>query len=229
MNDTDANELPRGMKLQMARHQAPPGLRRRVRFMLDQQRQPGAASPLQGLALGRTWPPADRWLGLGASFACGLLLALGLVRYQANERLAQQFRQELVASHVRSLMLAHKIDIASSDQHTVKPWFIGKIDYAPVVHDLAQAGFPLLGARLDYLDGHAVAALVYMRDRHVINLFVRPAADAQDGQTGQHAAQGYNLAAWSDAQMQFWAVTDASAEDLRQFVAAMGSAAALKR
>jgi anti-sigma factor RsiW len=229
MNETEPGGLPRELKLQMARHQAPPGLRRRVRFMLDQQAQAAAPSPLKRLVQGRSWPRWNYWLGLGASFACGMLLTVGLVRYQASDDVAQQFRQQLVANHVRSLMLAHKIDVASSDQHTVKPWFIGKVDYAPVVIDLAQSGFPLVGGRLDYLDGHAVAALVYGRDQHVINLFVRPLTQSQDIKTGVYAAQGYNLAGWTDAQMQFWAVTDASSDDLRQFMAAMSARATAKK
>lgn len=229
MNDADAHDLPPELKLLMARHQAPPGLRRRVRFMLDQQALAGTPSPLKRLALAGAWPSLRRWLGPGLGFACGVVLALGLAHFLAGEQMAQQFRQELVASHVRSLMLTHKIDIASSDQHTVKPWFIGKLDYAPVVQDLAQAGFPLVGGRLDYLEGHAVAALVYQRGQHVINLFVRPVAQAQAGKPGVSTAQGYHLAGWTDAQMQYWAVTDASAEDLRQFVAEMGAAAALKK
>lgn len=213
----------------MTRYQATPGLRRRVRFMLD---QPAATAPsssvAQALAAWSGLSP-QQWLGIGTGFAVGVILTIATIRYQASDELAQQFRQQLVTSHVRSLMLTHKIDVASSDQHTVKPWFIGKLDYAPVVDDLARDGFPLVGGRLDYLDGHAIAALVYARDGHVINLFVRPDVDAKNGKPGVYVSQGYHLAGWVESNMQFWAVTDASADDLRQFMAAMISSAAAKK
>ena len=193
--------------------------------MLDQQATSPAASPVARLLAGRLWPSIRQWLGVGASFACGVLLTIAVVRYQADDNIAQQFRQQLVASHVRSLMAGHKTDVASSEQHTVKPWFIGKLDYAPVVIDLAGEGFPLVGGRLDYVDGRAIAALVYARNQHVINLFVRPQTNALAAPTGSYVSQGYNLAGWTQSNMQFWAVTDASAEELHQFMAAMGSAA----
>ena len=239
------HELPHEIRQQITRHQAPPALRRRIHFMLDQHPAAPAAPRGAGNWL-RMWSgsgswPAPRlwlgqwlgqWLGIGASFACGALLAVGVVRYQASdqahENFTQQFEQQLVASHVRSLMAAHKTDVASSDQHTVKPWFVGKLDYAPVVIDLAREGFPLLGGRLDYVDGRAIAALVYARSGHVINLFVRPEGDARAPRTGQYTRQGYNLSGWNQSSMQFWAVTDASADELSQFMGAMKLASALK-
>ena len=232
-------ELPREIRQQITRHQAPPALRRRIHFMLDQHSAAPAAPRGAGnwLRMGSgSWPAPRQWLGqwvgIGASFACGALLAVAVVRYQASdqakENFTQQFEQQLVASHVRSLMAAHKTDVASSDQHTVKPWFVGKLDYAPVVIDLAREGFPLLGGRLDYVDGRAIAALVYARSGHVINLFVRPEGDARALRTGQTARQGYNLSGWNQSSMQFWAVTDASADELSQFMGAMKLASALK-
>lgn len=230
-------ELPHEIRQQITRHQAPPALRRRIHFMLDQH----AAAPVAPRGAGNwlrmgSWPAPRQWLrqwlGIGASFACGALLAVAVVRYQvsdqANENFTQQFEQQLVASHVRSLMAAHKTDVASSDQHTVKPWFVGKLDYAPVVIDLAREGFPLLGGRLDYVDGRAIAALVYARSGHVINLFVRPEGDARALRTGQTTRQGYNLSGWNQSSMQFWAVTDASANELSQFMGAMKLASAVK-
>lgn len=225
MNNFDLDELPRELKQQMTRHHAPPGLKRRVRFMLDQHAASPAAPPVVSVLAARLWLSVRQWLGVGASFACGVLLTIMAVRYQANDDIAQQFRQQLVSSHVRSLMAGHKTDVASSDQHTVKPWFVGKLDYAPVVIDLADDGFPLVGGRLDYVDGQAIAALVYARNQHVINLFVRPRSTAPAPPAGLYASQGYNLAGWVQSNMQFWAVTDAGAEELRQFMAAMGSAA----
>ena len=234
MNDPDS-DLPPELKRLLVQHQAPPGLRRRVRFMLDQHTQP--LEPLRFQRPARSWfkdawagRRTGPWLNLGAGLALGLvsgvMLSAGWLHVQSQDNVAQQFSQQLLANHVRSLMLDHKIDIASSDQHTVKPWFIGKLDYAPVVIDLAAAGFPLLGGRLDYLDGRSVAVLVYGRGRHVVNLFVRPDGNPASSQAPASAAtrQGYNMLGWSRTNMQFWAVSDANSGDLWQFMTALREA-----
>ena len=120
---------------------------------------------------------------------------------------------ELVDNHVRSLIGDHLTDVRSTDQHTVKPWFAGKVDFAPFVVDLAAQGFPLIGGRVDYIDGHAAAALVYGRRRHFINLFIWPAA-ATDKREGLREYNGYSLLHWVNDGMSYWAVTDASPFDL---------------
>jgi anti-sigma factor (TIGR02949 family) len=165
--------------------------------------------------------PAAAWRGwaVAASLLLAVALSSGATHYwdslvvPAGE---EPVAQEVVASHVRSLMADHLTDVASSDQHTVKPWFHGKLDYAPPVDDFAAQGFPLVGGRLDYLDRRPVAALVYRHAQHPINLFVLPAT-AADGGARSAVENGYNIMCWTENGMTFWAVSDVAAPELRDF------------
>jgi anti-sigma factor RsiW len=126
--------------------------------------------------------------------------------------------EEVVDSHVRALMGEHLFDVRSTDQHTVKPWFLGKLDFSPPVDDLASLGFPLTGGRLDYVAGRPVAALIYTRGAHVINLFVWPDEPASPQAADRRASRGFHVRHWTRTRMAFWAVSDLNDAELDQFV-----------
>jgi len=185
---------------------APDALRRRVMAQLDTLRP--RAPPPGFLSRFNSWRQSTIGFGLGAACAAALTL---VVLSPAEQSLMEQ----VIAGHVRALQPGHLEDVASTDQHTVKPWFDGRIDFAPPVKDLVA--FPLRGGRLDYIDRHPVAALVYQRDKHVINLFVWPASGtaASAPQPAEH--NGYNVLHWSQNGMEFWAVSDVGRDQLRDF------------
>jgi anti-sigma factor RsiW len=154
------------------------------------------------------------WAGSGAAFATAALLVVATIS-RPGTSLAEQ---EVVTSHIRSLMANHLIDVISTDQHTVKPWFDGKLDFAPPVRDLASAGYPLAGGRLDYLGNRAVAVLVYRRARHPINLYIWPAQDDGQAPPHQQTTQGYNIFSWKNDAFEFRAVSDLNRDELLDFV-----------
>jgi anti-sigma factor RsiW len=174
-------------------------------------------------------PEAPRWASWRGLQTVAALLLVAVASWSLGRvwppRPAPDLADEVVASHVRSLLAGHPADVASTDQHTVKPWFAGKLDYSPTVIDLAGRGFPLIGGRLDYLDHHAVAALVYRAGRHTVNVFTWPTAYGGDGGAAltTRSRQGFHVVRWTRDGMTWWAVSDASEEALRRLARLLGA------
>jgi anti-sigma factor RsiW len=163
--------------------------------------------------------PFWQWRQVAGAVVLVLLLALG-VRLAGNWLFPPKNNlaaDEILSAHVRSLMADHLTDVVSSDQHTVKPWFDGKLDFSPPVVDLTAEGYPLIGGRLDYLDNHQAAALVYHRNKHIINLFIWPSTSQETGlQTS--TKNGYNLYQWNQSGMAYCAISDLNPGEMQTFV-----------
>jgi anti-sigma factor RsiW len=170
--------------------------------------------------------PSSGWGLIAAAAAVAFIVILLKGTFLTGPGGSGDLAREVVADHVRSLMAGHLTDVISSNQHTVKPWFEGKLDFSPVVEDLSAQGFALVGGRLDYLDGHPVAAIVYRRHAHVINLFVWAQPNAAEASLTTKTRDGYNLAHWSDAGMTYWAASSVNLAELREFVADLRKPAA---
>jgi anti-sigma factor RsiW len=166
------------------------------------------------------------WFKIVAPLATAALVVLMLVPYFGGPSSDQLLTQEVVASHIRSLMVNHLADVPSTDEHTVKPWFNGKLDFSPPVSDLAKQGFPLVGGRLDYLNNRPVAALVYQRDKHVINVFIWPSDSSAQAGGSIKTQQGYHVVRWTGSGMNFWVVSDLEQNQLAQFTDLLKSSAA---
>jgi anti-sigma factor RsiW len=183
-------------------HKAPDSLRRALAARYG-------AAPAGPSRVRRYWWRELAGFGLGAALAAMLLL---MVRPSGESGVLAA----LVDDHVRSLQPGHFTDVISTDKHTVKPWFDGKLDFAPPVKDLAAQGYPLIGGRLDYLGGRPVAALAYQHGKHPINLYIWPERSGADA--GVDASRdGYNLLHWSADGMAVWAVSDLERDELQEF------------
>lgn len=190
-------------------HRAPAALRARLAS--------AAAEPVPARA---AWRPSLHRLGLAAGvlFLMASSALIGRFFPRAGGSSDEQLAQSVVADHVRSLQVDHLTDVASTDRHTVKPWFRGKLDFAPQVPDLAAEGYPLTGGRLDYLAGHPAAALVYMRRLHAINVFTWPAATRVERPVARREQQGFHIRQWQRNGMNYWAISDLNDQELDAFV-----------
>jgi anti-sigma factor (TIGR02949 family) len=196
------------------RFRAPAHLKARVLSEVGRRSRGSGWSDLRMLGTG--WNP----VALAASLVLAVMLSSGAtVAYlsRSAEESKAPLVQEVVSGQIRSLMADHLTDVASSDQHTVKPWFNGKLDFSPPVIDLTSEGFPLVGGRLDYLDHRQVAALVYRHRQHLINVFIWPEGGEEAPQAA--AQQGYNVLYFKHGGMEYWAVSDLNPTDLKAFIA----------
>jgi anti-sigma factor RsiW len=184
------------------RYTAPPLLRRRIEASLPQAQMPSRRGVLRGFAMGS---------------AASAIAATGLVAIILRNDDVQRIESEIVSAHLRSLQAGHLTDVLSTDQHTVKPWFNGKLDVSPPVVDLTAQGFMLIGGRLDYVDARAIAAIVYRRRAHLINLFVSQTASTERQSAKMETIQGFNIRRWSDRGLNYWAVSDLAKDELAEF------------
>ncbi|GHO98938.1 membrane protein [Reticulibacter mediterranei] len=186
-------------------YRAPASLQKRIQSSMK-----SSPPPLRGIA----W----RTLIAAAALTLLLIVAWNVVRFVMLTSTTNSLTQEVLASHIRSLMPGHLVDVSSSNQHTVKPWFNGKLDFSPPVVDLAQQGYPLIGGRLDYVRNKAVAVLVYQHGGHVINLFVWPEGQNEGQGTTSITQQGYHILSWNRSGMSYWVVSDLEEAQLQEFV-----------
>lgn len=198
----ELQQLNAGLADPALRYRAPSHLRHRIQTDLDAVKSRARHSS------GRKF----NWLNLGMAAGGSVALAFSLVLYLSLPSAVTVVNQEIVASHYRSLLANHMADVASSDHHTVRPWFTGKLDYAPPVQDFADHGFTLIGGRLDYINQRTVAALAYRHGSHLINVFVWP--DRASHTPSSSTIQGFHLLQWTDDGMAFSAVSDTSEDEL---------------
>jgi anti-sigma factor (TIGR02949 family) len=205
-----AQELKLRLLLQARapRYAAPAHLRSRILT--------GVRSAQRGQRL-REWVPMG-WLQFGGSLAATVLLTSAITYYSVLASNTERVVDEVVAAHVRSLITNRLTDVESSDQHTVKPWFNGKVDFSPPVKDLVAQGFPLVGGRLDYVDGRPIAALLYRHHQHWISVFMWPDRSRKDSAPRGFSQRGYDITQWSAEGLRFYVVSDIVSPELGQFV-----------
>ena len=199
----DYREMSLAISDPAVRYAAPAALRARIEAALPQARPvQSRRAVLRGFAMGS---------------AVSALAATGLVAIVLRHDDMERIQSEVVSAHLRSLQAGHLTDVISTDQHTVKPWFNGRLDVSPPVIDLTAQGFTLIGGRLDYVDARTIGAVVYRRRQHIINLFVSQTGSAEHREPKIETIQGFNIRHWSDRGLNFWAVSDIGKDELADF------------
>jgi anti-sigma factor RsiW len=196
------------------RYEAPANLAQRVRanvYNAMREEKPSEPRPRAHVG-GRQW----QWATATAALLLFAVLAWKFIPSQRTTSSAS-LADEAIAEHIRSLMPGHLSDVVSTDQHTVKPWFDGRLDFSPPVENFVAQDFPLLGGRLDYIGHRPAAALVYGRRKHIINVFIEPAPGEPDRAESRAASQGYNSFSWTRNGMNFWTVSDLNIAELGEF------------
>jgi len=201
--------VQRSLHARIPYFEAPEGLKTKVRARLRNETGQNEATRPRWFREWSSWAVA-------ASVIALLISSLMLINVLRRPSRLETTAHQVVSSHIRSLMANHLSDVSSSDQHTVKPWFSGKLDFAPVVKDLAPQGFILTGGRLDYLDDRTVAALVYKRRQHTINLFLWPSTQSESSAAAWDI-KGFNVLHWTRGHMTYWAVSDLNVSELNEF------------
>jgi len=196
-------------------HHAPPGLAARIGAMLPREEVPAPSRPWLRV-------PAFAFAGTGLAGAlAGVALTL-LVVGGGGSAPDEAVEQSVIGSHIRSMMADHLTDVLTSDQHTVKPWLSARLDVSPSVRELKDQGFPLIGGRLDYVDGHPAAAVVYQHAKHVINLFAWASPGKPDTGFHDESRQGFNVVTWRRGGITYYAVSDVEADQLAAFAKLVG-------
>ena len=205
----DYREMSQAMAQPGVRYSAPAALRDRIEAALPKPQalpqplaKPNRRAVLRGFAMGS---------------AVSAMAATGLVAIVLRRDDVERIQSEMVSAHLRSLQAGHLTDVISTDQHTVKPWFNGRLDVAPPVVDLTAQGFTLIGGRLDYVDARAIGALVYKRRQHIINLFVAQTANTEHRPARIDTVRGFNIRHWSERGLDHWAVSDLGKDELADF------------
>jgi len=194
--------LQRLVRERLPREAPPPGLLARIEASVELPRPRAQPS----------------WRALAASIAVTAVLASGSTWLALAPEMTDPVRDGVVAAHIRSLMAPHPIDVASSDRHTVKPWFNGRVAEAPRVVDLAKEEFPLVGGRLDVIGQTPVPTLVYRHRQHLISLMAVPASDRANSAPVLRMVGGYNMLRWTEDGVFYWAISDIGTADLDKFV-----------
>jgi anti-sigma factor RsiW len=200
---------------------ASPDFAKRIEAAVRRATEEAAGARRRSIWIGFSKMGSLRWVPAAAIAVIVATLGIFLTMNSLRASHEQLIANAVLTGHIRSLQPGHLVDVPSSDRHTVKPWFQGKLDFAPPVPDLSELGWNLIGGRLDYLEGRPIAALVYQRRMHNINVFLWPNPGTADGSIKQKDAQGYQILHWNGADMTYWVVSDLNKAELEEFARAL--------